>query len=664
MKGYSALLSTLKRDHGLMPISAVVTRLTPAVMRAAALASVVTFLATASSAIAAPPIELVVDARDVTHGIQHAHLVIPVVRAGPLTLAYPEWIPGEHRPNGPITQIVNLTLEANGRSVMWKRDRLDAFLFHVDVPPGAQSIEVRFDYVSPSVAFGAGFGKTPNETKHLLILLFNQLLLYPADEPAAAVEIKPSVRLPDGWQFDGALPPERVQGGLIAWPAVSLSILVDSPLLAGQYLRTITLSGTSDKVRMTLAAEKPSELTVPDNLLSALRRLPAETSAVFGAGHYRRYVWLTSLSDRLAHDGLEHHESADVRESEALFTAARDAIDWTVFPHEYVHSWNGKYRRPDGLATRNYQQPMATDLLWVYEGLTRYYGDFVLSARSGLTAPDEARAYLAFVAAQMSEDRPGRGWRSLADTATSVPAFADAPAEWIGLRRGADYYNEMLLIWLEADVAIRRATGRRRSLDDVCAAFFSGPERAPAIRPYSRADVIEALGAAAPMDWKRFFTQRIDQIAPRAPLGGLSASGWTLTYDDRPNPFVEALEAKTSLYDLSHSLGIWVRADGTIQDVVPGSAAFEAGAAPGSRWLAINGHPFAIAEARAAIVRAETAPGPIDLVVRSDDTVRDLRVNYHRGLRNPHLTRDPATPDLLHQIMAPRMGVLSKESAR
>src|SRR6266478_6340489 len=306
-----------------------------------------TVLAAASVIAAAPPITLQVDARDVTRGIQHAHLTLPV-RPGPLTLAYPKWIPGEHAANGPLTQVVGLVITGSGKALPWRRDPLDPFLFRVEVPRGAQTLDVRFDYLSPPKAFADGYGRTPNVTPHLLILPLNHLVLYPYDAAADAVPIRAEVHLPAGWKFD--------------------------------------------------------------------------------------------------QNGLEHHESTDIRDNEALFTDPARLFEHRTVPHEYVHSWNGKYRRPVGLATRNYQQPMVDDLLWVYEGMTRYLGDLVLRTRSGLSPPEQARAYLAWVAATMDGARPGRAWRSLADTATALPGYRDAPAEWSPIRRRRDYYDEMMLV--------------------------------------------------------------------------------------------------------------------------------------------------------------------------------------------------------------------------
>jgi predicted metalloprotease with PDZ domain len=294
---------------------------------------------------------------------------------------------------------------------------------------------------------------------------------------------------------------------------------------------------------------------------------------------------------------------------------------------------------------------MADDLLWVYEGLTRFYGDLVLTVRSGLASAEQTRAYLAYVAALMDRDRPGREWRSLGDTATAAPAYADGPAEWSAIRRGSDYYSEMMLVWLEADMMIRQSSGGRRSLDDFCRSFFGGPERLPATRPYSRSDLIQALHGVAALDWGAFFSSRVDSIEPHAPLGGILASGWTLGYDDTTNGFLEALEKTTASNNFSWSLGIWSKPDGTVLDTVAGSPAFEAGIAPAMQVMAINGQRWSAAAARAAIVRAEKISEPLEMVVASGDVVRTVRLQYHGGLRNPHLTRDGSRPDLLAELL-------------
>jgi predicted metalloprotease with PDZ domain len=602
---------------------------------------------------ASAPIVLEVDATDITHGVQHAHLIMPA-HAGPLTLAYPKWTPGEHGPNGPITQMANLHIAAGGAPIAWRRDPLEAFSFRIVVPPGVNTLDVQFDYVSPPKAFGPGFGESPNSTEHLLIVLFAHLILYPAVAAADQVTIKTSVQVPPGWRADDALLSQPSDAAVISLPTASLYTLVDSPLVAGAHFRSLPLTSEPAPTRLSIAADAPEDLAVSDKAISGLRALVAEAAALFGEGHYRRYVWLLSLSDTLAHDGTEHHESSDVREAENLFTQSARAIDWRLFPHEYVHSWNGKYRRPAGLDTRNYQQPMVDDMLWAYEGLTRYYGDLILAARSGLATPEQTRAYLAYVAAQMDRDRPGRMWRTLGDTATAVPAYGDAPSAGTAARRGPDYYNEMLLIWLEADMAIRTSTGGRRSLDDFCRRFFSGPEREPAVKPYTRADLVKALHDLAPLDWEGFLTKRIDTINPRAPLGGLRASGWMLAYGDAPNPFVNDLKTVSAVDDLSLSLGLWADRAGRVQDVVPGSPAFVAGVAPGLQLVSIAGRRWTSEAARNAILRAERDAKPLELIVRVGRLRRTLLIDYHGGLRWPHLVRDPSQPDRLSALLAPR----------
>jgi len=610
-------------------------------------------LAAAAGVAAPPPITLEVDARDVTRAIQHAHLVIPV-HPGPLTLAYPKWIPGEHAPDGPVTQLVSLEISAGGTSLPWRRDPLDAFLFRVEVPRGAAMLDVRFDYLSPPKAFADGYGRTPNVTPHLLILPLNHLVLYPYDAAADAVPIRAEVHLPAGWKFDGALHPERVEGDTLFLPVVSLSTLVDSPILAGEYFRTVPLSEGAGSTRISIAADAPGDLAVSEATLAGLRRLVPEAVALFGPGHYREYVWLVALGNDLNQNGLEHHESTDIRDNEALFTDPARLLEHRTAPHEYVHSWNGKYRRPVGLATRNYQQPMVDDLLWVYEGMTRYLGDLVLRTRSLLATPEQARAYIALVASRLDVDRPGRAWRSLGDTASAQPGYADAPGEWTPIRRARDYYDEMLLVWLDADTLIRETSSGKRSLDDFCGGFFGGPERSPAVRPYSRTDVVAALRAVAPLDWEAFLTDRVDHITPRAPLAGIERGGWKLVYDDAPNVFLSAREKVDGADNLSLSLGLWAKPDGVVSDVVHDSPVFAAGVAPDMRVIAIGGRKWSAEAAREVLVRAEKSSGPIELVVQSADLVRVLHVDYHGGLRNPHLVRGASKTDLLSQILAPR----------
>ncbi|WP_129792330.1 M61 family peptidase [Sphingosinicella sp. CPCC 101087] len=616
------------------------------------------FLAAAAPAAAVPaagePVQMTleVDARDVLRGIQHARIVMPV-RPGPLRLAYPKWVPGEHRPNGPITQLVNLRIMAADRALAWRRDPREPFAFHVDVPQGATEVEIRFDYLSPAKRFGAGFGKTPNVTPSLAFVLFNHLLLYPAGARADEVRVEARLRIPDGWEADGALPLARTGDGALELPETSLSTLVDSPVLAGALLRKIPLPNHSFAARLTLAAESPDDLEPGREAPQALGRLVDEARRLVGGVTAEDYVWLVAMSDSLSHDGLEHRQSADIRAAPGFLRDPRQRYRWTVLPHELFHAWNGKFRRPSGMTTANFQEATSDELLWVYEGLTRYYGDIVLPTRSGLVSRAQTIDYLAYVGAQVERGRPGRAWRSLADTAAAVPAFADAPFEGTATRRGADYYNEMLLVWLEADMLIRTRSRGRRSLDDFCRRFLARQAGDPAVAPYTRADVVRALRSVEALDWDAFFRARVDAVAPPVPLAGLAAAGWTLDYDDSANPFLDDVENGSGNYDLSTSLGIWISADGEVRDVVPGSPAFEAAIAPGARILEIDGQRWSIDAARERILAGRTGTRPLRLRVRSGPLERVVDILYRGGLQIPHLRRAPGTEDGLSRILAP-----------
>jgi predicted metalloprotease with PDZ domain len=618
----------------------------------------------------AKPIELLVDATDARRGIFHSHLAIPAA-PGALALAYPKWIQGEHTPSGPITQLAGLTVTALGKTLPWRRDPLEMFVVRLEVPDGADAVAVELDYLSPPAAFGSGYGETPNATPHLAIVDWHDLLVYPVGRAAAEIPIRASLRLPAGWQFDTALHLEGAPGDeagrrpgepprTLTFAATTLYTLLDSPLLAGDVFRTVEIAGGGGEptVRLSLAADRRASLEVPAARIAAYRRLPAEAEALFGARHYREYHWLTALGDTLDENGLEHHESSDDRGHAALFTEPAPLLRWgTLLPHEYVHSWNGKYRRPAGLATADPLAPLRTELLWVYEGLTRYLGDVLLTTRSGIRTPAQTRDYLAYVAATLDRNRPGRQWRPLVDTAAAIPAFDASPAAWTAYRRGRDYYDESMLIWLETDALLRRRSGNARSLDDFCRAFFGVDGSAPAAGPfvpYVADDVYAALGRVVPYDWRGFFASRVEAIAPRAPLGGLEAAGWKVVYDERPNDYQAAVATVQETVDLSLSLGIWVKKDGTVSDVVVGSPAWNAGFGPGMKVIAVDDVKWSPEAAAAALLAAAHRTAPIAVTVEQGDELHALRIDYHAGERHPHLERDPARPDLLQPILAPR----------
>jgi len=607
------------------------------------------FVFLAATAFAADPATLFVDTTDARRGVFHAHLTIPAA-PGPMTLVYPKWIPGEHMPTGPLMQTAGLHIRAGGNEIAWTRDRADMFAFHVDVPAGATALEVDLDYLSPSSTFGGGYGESANTTQNLLLVLFNHALLYRAGIPSDQLMYRASVRLPAGWKFDTALPVAAQDGDRVDFAPVSLTTLVDAPLVAGRFTRTVPVA---ENEQIFIAADSVSALAMPDARIAQVRNLVAECDALFGARHFRAYRWLLTLSDLIEPQGLEHHESTDIRARESGLTDT----DWTartitILSHEYVHSWNGKYRRPAGLATPDYQAPMIGELLYVYEGMTRYLGDLVLSARSGMRTMEEDREYAAWVAANQDRNRPGRNWRPLADTAVAVQSIGVAPSEGAPYRRALDYYDESMLVWLDADTTIRTISGGKKSLDDFAKQFFGAPSAPPAVKPYTLDDVVAALNQIAKYDWRAFLDARVYRVAPHPPLNALEASGWRLVWNETPNWYQSLRERTNKQTDASFALGMWVKGDGTIADTVYGSPAYAAGLTAGMKITAVGGRKYS-----GDVLREEIrAKKPLDVSVEQGSFAGTFRIDYRDGERFPHLERIEGKPDLLSDIMRPRAG--------
>ncbi len=597
------------------------------------------------------PITLNVDAREAPRRIFHARLTFPV-SAGPLTLYYPKWLPGNHRPTGPIANLVGLRFSAGGQVIPWNRDDVDMYAFHVNVPGSANRLEVSFDYVTPSHGPGRF---DPVSTDQLMILNWNVVLLYPAGKPARDYLYQATLELPPGWKFGTALPLASQSGDSVTFASAPLNTLVDSPVLAGANYRAVPLpTPGAPPQELDIAADSQTALEIPQTSVDDYIRLMAQAGALFGAHHYRDYHFLLTLSDVEPPNGLEHHESSDDRAPErTLIDPNLHMLMAGLLPHEFVHSWNGKYRRPAGLATSDYQQPMKGELLWVYEGLTTYLGE-VLTARSGLYTPAQFREQLALTAAAM-EHRAGRIWRPLEDTAVAAQILYEAPREWTEWRRSADFYPESELIWLEADSIIRQQTQGRKSLDDFCRAFEGPPSGPPAMKPYTLDDVVTALNQLAAYDWRGFFQARVFDVAPRAPLGGIERGGWRLVYNDTLNELLQAGENFSHTVDLSDSIGMTVHQEkkeeeGTIVDVIPAMAAAAAGIAPGMQLVAVNGKHWSPEVLRSAL----KARGPLQLLVENIGYYRTYDVVYHDGPRFPHLERVHGRADVLGEIIKPR----------
>ncbi len=606
---------------------------------------------------AAPPgvIQVNVDARDAPRRLIHVQLHIPAT-PGPITLLYPQWIQGEHGPTGPIADVVSLKFRANNKTLAWRRDSVNLYAFHLTTPPGSTSLDAAFDFISPADA--GGFTEGSSMTTELAVLNWNQYVLYPQGPPAEQLSYQASLRLPHDWHYGTALGVAKESGDEIEFQQTSLATLVDSPVSAGAHYKTIDLgvfNGAPHYIH--IAADSERALSVPPQAVLQYKRLLAEAGAMFGSRHYRSYHFLLTLSDHVASFGLEHHESSDDRLGERTLLDEELLTYYSeLLPHEYVHSWNGKYRRPAGLVTKDYSEPLRGDLIWMYEGLTEYLGS-VLATRSGMEPAELFRERLAYGIAHL-EYQSGRSWRPLVDTAISAQILFPAREDYSALRRGIDFYGEGQLVWLEVDTLLRNLSHGAKSIDDFCSAFYGGGETSPVANPYTLDDVIASLNHVQPYAWADFFRDRVDTVQTAPPVRGVENAGWKLIYNDIRPGYWNTTEDQDRTTDMLPSLGMSVKNDGLVADVVMGGPAQKAGVAPGVTITSVNGRQFTATVLREEVQGAAKTPGridePIDLVVRSGEYTSTRKVDYHGGERYPHLERRNGKPDLLTEIVQPR----------
>jgi predicted metalloprotease with PDZ domain len=598
------------------------------------------------------PITLSVDLTDAPRKILHATEVMPVT-AGPLTVVYPKWIPGEHGPTGPIENMAGFFITANGQPVKWERDKVDMFAYHVTVPQGVTQLEMKIDFLASSALSGFSAGGSTSE--NLALLSWNTLLVYPDGTNASEVMFTPSVKLPAGWKLGTALDKDGGSGDTTTFKTVSLEQLIDSPVLAGRYFREVPLAPEiTPKHYLDMAADGPEEIELSKEHIADFDKLVRETGALYKSRHYGSYHFLVTLSDEVAHFGLEHHQSSDDRVAPNTFTDDREfVLDGLLLPHEFTHSWNGKYRRPAGLATSNYQKPMEGDLLWVYEGLTEYLGD-VLAARCGIWTPEQYKQRLSTIAAEY-DNRPGRTWRDIQDTATAAQILYAAGGGWDNWRLSVDYYDEGELIWLDVDTTIRKMTDGKKSINDFVAKFHGlGGDTGPKVVPYTFDDVVAGLNSVVPNDWATFLRTRLDSNSYHAPLGGLENGGYKLSYSDKPNAWSEMADAESGTFSFWYSIGLQVGKSGGVYDVLKGGIGDKGGFGPGMKIIAVNGRAFTPDVLKAAVHDAKGSGPAIELIVENTSYYKVIRLDYHDGERYPQLERVSGVPDRLDDILKPQ----------
>lgn len=593
---------------------------------------------------------LKVDLTDAPKKIFRVHETIPA-KPGALTLYYPQWIPGEHSPSGPIDNLAGLIITANGQRVSWRRDLRDMYALHLDVPAGASQLDLQFQFLSPGE--GGQFGASASSTPNLVDVEFNQVAFYPAGYYTRQIQIEPTVTLPAGWQFATALQAQSHEGATTRFKPLSFNNFVDSPLIAGEHFNRVDLDPKGAvPVHLNVVADEADQVKLSDAQLKQHRALIEQTNKLFGAHHYAHYDFLLTLSDHTGHFGLEHHQSSDDRLPADMLTDDKSyTLMASLMPHEYVHSWCGKFRRPAKLWAPDFNTVEEDDLLWVYEGLTDYWSG-VLTTRSGMWTAAQYRDSMANIAAAMSA-RTGRAWRSLQDTADAAPLTYYGGGGWSNYRRGTDFYPEGQLLWLDVDTQIRELSGGKHSLDDFARAFFGMDSGSYVTKTYTFDDVVSTLNQVQPYDWKSFLRTRLDYTGDALPEHGIERGGWKLVFTDTPNAETKAAESIRHGVNLAYSIGLSASAKGQIYDVQWNGPAFQAGLVPGLEIIAVNGKDYSADALKDAVTAAKDTRAPIELLVKNVDVYSTIKIDYHGGLKYPHLVRADGK-DLLTVITTPR----------
>ena len=591
-----------------------------------------------------------VDATDIGRRIFRVHETIPA-QAGALTLLYPQWLPGNHSPTGPIDKFAGLKVTAGGKLLPWVRDPLNVYAFHVDVPQGASSVDVEFQFLSPQDPRQGRVVMTPE----MLNLQWNTVSVYPAGYYSSQIKAEASVTLPAGWQLGSALEVASRSGDTVSFKEIDYDDLVDSPIYAGKYFKRVDLDpGAKTPVFLNIVADDPKYLEIKPEQLKVHQNLVQQMYKMYGAHHYNHYDFLLSLSDKMSGNGLEHHRSSENGVGPSYFTEwDKNSVERDLLSHEYNHSWDGKYRRGADLATPSFNVPMQDSLLWVYEGQTQFWG-YVMAARSGLWKEDQARDMLAYVAATYEKGRPGlQQWRNIQDTTNDPIIAMRRPLPFRNYQMSEDYYSGGQMIWLEVDAKLRELSGGKKSIDDFGKSFFGVKNGEWDVNTYTFEDVVKTLNDIQPFDWAPYLRERLDGHGPIT--NGIAAHGWKLVYNDKPSDMVKGVEMRRGSTDLTYSLGVSIGKGGDINDVLWDGPAFKAGLSPGMKLIGVNGKEFSGDALKDAVTEsAKDKSKPVELLVKNFDEFQTLRIDYHDGLKYPHLERDTSKKDTLADLLKAR----------
>ncbi len=587
-------------------------------------------------------IDLQVDATDTRHGIIKAHETIPVQTSGDLLLLYSEWETASHAPTVPVASLTGLLIAVDGHRIEWRRDPLDVHVFHVPVPMGARQVTMDLQYIADRGSMREGMLSVP----------WQRVLLYPAGWAARAIPVAVSLRVPDGLTVITSLDQELPGKNGLRFAPTSLDKLVDAPAYAARHVRVVDLaSGDPQPIRLDILSDDPALLAIGDAEISKMRALAVQTRRLLGPAPYRHYDAIVTLDDGNGAGGIEHlEEGENVLPSHYFIDPARQLGNRDLIAHELVHAWNGRFRQPADLWTPTYNQPVAGSLLWVYEGQTEFWGR-ILAARAGLRSRQETLDKLALDAAIVA-NRPGRVWKSLADSTNDAIYMAGHHVGWRDWQRREDYYPEGVLLWLDVDARLRELSGGTRGLDDFAGHFFHVDRPDSPVSTYTFDDVCHTLDALAHEDWSGFLQKHLLTHDDADAMAGLARAGWRLAYATEPTETFRQYESENGGLDLTYSIGAVVDDDGRVTSVAWNGPAFVAGLAPGMRISAVANEPFSAAALRTAV--AKTPETQLIITVGSGPSRQQLEITYRGGLRYPTLQRIDGTTDRLSALLAPR----------
>ncbi len=601
-----------------------------------------------------------IDATDLPRKLISAELQIPLtpemIQDGKVALWYPKWVPGAHGPGGPIQNVAGLEFELDGTRLNWRRTPGEFYRVEVEALIGGAQLTARVRYITNQPATNS-MGTDSYGSSLVGFVSPSTVLLYPEGFDINTVQIESSIMLPDDWQASTALGNGEAtdQGNSLKYPATSLRKFVDSPIMCGKYRKIYDLA-EGDSIpphRMHIFSEAESVLTIHPEMHKLWSGMVTQAARIFGDHPFDQFEILLATTDLLSKNGLEHSRCTFNILGQRSMQDPKKLKGWDrlLIPHEYIHSWCGKYRRPAGMVNSDFHSPKGMDLLWVYEGLTQYLGELT-EVRCGLMSPDEFRHRLE-IEVRRAMHQQGRDWRTLSDTGACSPILRAGSSNWPRLRRSQDYYMEGMLFWIEADAIIRKRTHNEKSLDDFCHHFFAHADGDPHPKPYTRDDVIKSLGSVVDFDWRGLIQRRVDTVVDRFDPSFVDLLGYSVQYSNTASNIPANTFRASTGTDLLDSIGAVISSDGTVSDLLLGSPAHAAGLGPGMKIMGVGEHKYSKNRMLDAIAKSGTT-GEIKLMLVSGDSFEHRTIKYDGGPRYMTLVRQSGQDDILAEIVKPR----------